>query len=87
MSRPIMLPRQDVRRFEAALYILRKKAENAARQSPDTPLYMCSLSSRVINYKGMLTCPGLARYYPDLLEDRLACSFSSSHFLGGHRGT
>mmetsp|Transcript_62362 Transcript_62362/g.174232 ORF Transcript_62362/g.174232 Transcript_62362/m.174232 type:complete len:2159 (-) Transcript_62362:60-6536(-) len=60
---------KDVRRFEAALYILRKKAENAARQSPDTPLYMCSLSSRVINYKGMLTCPGLARYFPDLLEE------------------
>eukprot|EP00428_Durinskia_dybowskii_P045599 CAMPEP_0170342818 /NCGR_PEP_ID=MMETSP0116_2-20130129/72577_1 /TAXON_ID=400756 /ORGANISM="Durinskia baltica, Strain CSIRO CS-38" /LENGTH=754 /DNA_ID=CAMNT_0010596457 /DNA_START=58 /DNA_END=2318 /DNA_ORIENTATION=- len=60
---------KDSRRFEAALYIFRKKVKNASDALPDTPVYLCSLSSRVINYKGMLTCPGLARYYPDLLED------------------
>mmetsp|Transcript_14150 Transcript_14150/g.33363 ORF Transcript_14150/g.33363 Transcript_14150/m.33363 type:complete len:2131 (+) Transcript_14150:101-6493(+) len=60
---------KDVKRFEAALFVLRKKASNLADKIPGLPFYICSLSSRVINYKGMLTCPGLLRYFDDLGEE------------------
>ncbi|CAJ1373522.1 unnamed protein product, partial [Effrenium voratum] len=59
----------DLTRFEAALFVLRKRAANLASQQPGLPFYVCSLSPRVINYKGMLTCPGLVRYFVDLQED------------------
>lgn len=60
---------KDIKRFEAALFVLRKRAANLAAQQPGLPFYVCSLSPRVLNYKGMLTCPGLVRYFLDLQED------------------
>mmetsp|Transcript_49861 Transcript_49861/g.116524 ORF Transcript_49861/g.116524 Transcript_49861/m.116524 type:complete len:2132 (-) Transcript_49861:321-6716(-) len=60
---------KDIHRFEAALFVLRKRATNLANSVPGLPFYICSLSSRVINYKGMLTCPGLLRYFDDLVEE------------------
>jgi len=60
---------KDPRKFEGALYVLRQKATKAANVVAGMPFYVCSLSSRVVNYKGMLTCPGLARYYSDLQEE------------------
>jgi len=59
----------DLAKFEAALFVLRKRAANIAAQHADLPFYVCSLSPRIINYKGMLTCPGLVRYFLDLQED------------------
>eukprot|EP00439_Symbiodinium_sp_Y106_P016576 s7097_g2.t1 len=61
--------KKDVKKFEAALFVLRKRAANLAAQQPGLPFYVCSLSPRIINYKGMLTCPGLVRYFLDLQED------------------
>eukprot|EP00746_Dinoflagellata_sp_MGD_P145901 gnl/MRDRNA2_/MRDRNA2_78462_c0_seq2.p1 gnl/MRDRNA2_/MRDRNA2_78462_c0~~gnl/MRDRNA2_/MRDRNA2_78462_c0_seq2.p1 ORF type:complete len:2196 (-),score=483.92 gnl/MRDRNA2_/MRDRNA2_78462_c0_seq2:357-6944(-) len=60
--------RNNLKQFEAALYLLRKKTSNRAILSAGVSFYICSLSCRVINYKGMLTCPGLGKYYPDLQE-------------------
>ena len=60
--------------FERTLYIIRKKiekrvAELAARH-PEQPsindFYICSLSSRSIVYKGMLSSLQLRLYFPDL---------------------
>eukprot|EP00913_Durusdinium_trenchii_P011507 g10804.t1 len=45
----------DLKRFEAALFVLRKRSANLAAQQPGLPFYVCSLSPRVLNYKGMLT--------------------------------
>eukprot|EP00746_Dinoflagellata_sp_MGD_P145900 gnl/MRDRNA2_/MRDRNA2_78462_c0_seq1.p1 gnl/MRDRNA2_/MRDRNA2_78462_c0~~gnl/MRDRNA2_/MRDRNA2_78462_c0_seq1.p1 ORF type:complete len:2215 (-),score=498.78 gnl/MRDRNA2_/MRDRNA2_78462_c0_seq1:357-7001(-) len=61
--------KEDVIAFEAALYLLRKKTSNRAVVSAGVSFYICSLSCRVINYKGMLTCPELAMYYPDLHDE------------------
>ena len=57
--------------FDAALFVVRKLLSsgvscNTARGPPPFPLYVCSLSTRVIVYKGQLTGRQLARYYIDL---------------------
>ena len=59
---------QDI--FERMLYTTRKRFTNALRGNSDLSqsilLYACSLSSRVIVYKGMLTPTQLFPFYPDL---------------------
>src|SRR6188472_2273615 len=56
--------------FERQLYYIRKQASYKLRG--DTSLaqakmfYVCSLSTKVIIYKGMLTTEQLFKYYPDL---------------------
>jgi glutamate synthase (NADPH) large chain len=56
--------------FERQLYIIRKRASNQLR--PDTSMeqsllfYICSLSTKVMIYKGMLTTDQLLAYFPDL---------------------
>lgn len=56
--------------FERMLYTTRKRFTNALRGNPDLSqsrlLYACSLSSRVIVYKGMLTPTQLFPFYADL---------------------
>ena len=49
--------------FERALYKVRKKIE---KRIADEDFYICSLSSKNIIYKGMLTSGQLRRYFPDL---------------------
>ena len=70
------------------LYIIRKRIENRVSKLTNTPLahgrgvggeafedfYICSLSSKNIIYKGMLTSGQLRRYFPDL---------SSPYFTSG----
>ncbi|MDD6773382.1 MAG: glutamate synthase large subunit [Bacteroidales bacterium] len=57
--------------IERILYKIRKKIENRV---DDEDFYICSLSSRDIIYKGMLTSGQLRRYFPDL---------SNSYFTSG----
>ncbi len=56
--------------FERKLYIIRKQASHRLRGDKSmceaSMFYICSLSSKVIIYKGMLTTDQLFRYYPDL---------------------
>ncbi len=58
--------------FERQLYLIRKQASHRLRT--DTSLsqakmfYVCSLSTKVIIYKGMLTTDQLFQYYPDLAD-------------------
>ena len=49
--------------LERLLYKVRKRVE---RRVTDDDFYICSLSSRYIIYKGMLTSGQLRRYFPDL---------------------
>ena len=58
-------------RLDCILYKVRKRIENRI-ESED--LYICSLSSKNIIYKGMLTSGQLRRYFPDL---------SSPYFTSG----
>ena len=50
--------------FERTLYTIRKKIEH--RVTNDKDFYICSLSSRLIVYKGMLSSLQLRQYYLDL---------------------
>jgi len=59
--------------FERKLYLVRKWTSNALRGdstlAENKLLYICSLSHRVIVYKGMLTPDQVFGFYPDLLAD------------------
>ncbi|MEX2317341.1 MAG: glutamate synthase-related protein [Pirellulales bacterium] len=56
--------------FERQLYLIRKQASHKLRCDPSLAecklFYICSLSTKVIIYKGMLTTDQLFKYYPDL---------------------
>jgi glutamate synthase (NADPH/NADH) len=60
---------QDQVAFEAALYTLRRISGKAIKSRLKTSFYICTLSSRTINYKGMLTCGQVGTYFPDLQVD------------------
>ena len=49
--------------FERTLYLIRKKIE---KRISNKQFYICSLSSRNMVYKGMLSSLQLRQYYPDL---------------------
>lgn len=56
--------------FERQLYLIRKQASHRLRGNPRltqaSMFYVCSLSTKVIIYKGMLTPDQLFPFYPDL---------------------
>ena len=58
--------------FERNLYIIRKQATHLLRGDVTLAerkhFYVCSLSSKVIIYKGMLTPEQIFPFYPDLLD-------------------
>ncbi|QDV71399.1 Ferredoxin-dependent glutamate synthase 1 [Rosistilla carotiformis] len=58
--------------FERKLYSIRKRASHMLRGSKTLVqakvFYICSLSTKVIIYKGMLTPAQLLPYYPDLTD-------------------
>jgi glutamate synthase (NADPH/NADH) large chain len=58
--------------FERQVYLIRKRASNLLRVDRTMKqarlFYICSLSTKVIIYKGMLTTDQLYLYYPDLKD-------------------
>jgi len=62
---------QDALALDRTLYKIRKRIENRVS---DRDFYICSLSSKNLIYKGMLTSGQLRRYFPDL---------SSPYFTSG----
>jgi len=58
--------------FERQLYLIRKQASHRLRSDESLTqakmFYVCSLSTKVIIYKGMLTTNQLIPYYPDLAD-------------------
>ncbi|MGH3367127.1 MAG: glutamate synthase central domain-containing protein, partial [Nocardioidaceae bacterium] len=59
--------------LERLAYCLRKRAEL------ETDVYFPSLSSRTVNYKGMLTTEQLDRFFPDLTDERLTSAMAVVH--------
>ena len=59
--------------LEHALYLIRRRFIVATKQNPDLKegkqVYICSLNSRIIVYKGMLTPGQLFPFYPDLEDE------------------
>ncbi len=62
--------------FERTLYIIRKKIE---RRVSDSDFYVCSLSSRNIVYKGMLSSMQVRQYYPDLTNNYFTSGLALVH--------
>ncbi|MBY0228485.1 MAG: hypothetical protein K2W96_04310, partial [Gemmataceae bacterium] len=71
-------PGQDAATVEKWLYrsrlILRQKLVEAGLSS-----YVASLSASLVNYKGMLTSPHLAAFYPDLREPSFESGIAIFH--------
>jgi glutamate synthase (NADPH/NADH) large chain/glutamate synthase (ferredoxin) len=66
---------EDALALERKLYVIRRVAERAA----GTELVIPSFSARTIVYKGMLSAPQLADYFPDLTDERLASALALVH--------
>ena len=69
--------------FEALLLRLRRRIGARARQAwgfeGSRDLYVASLSSRTVVYKGMVRSEVLAQYYADLRDPRFEVSFAVYH--------
>ena len=72
--------------FERTLFVIRKQIEKRIRQANiqadivgNADFYITTLSSRVINYKGMLLANQLGEYYPDLLDADMTSAFALVH--------
>jgi len=62
--------------FERILYRIRRRIE---RRISDSDFYVCSLSSRNIVYKGMLSSLQVRQYYPDLTNDYFTSGLALVH--------
>jgi len=60
--------------LERRAYIVRKRIEHEA-----DGIYFPSLSCRTVVYKGMLTAPQLAVFFPDLLDERVESALALIH--------
>ena len=61
------------------LYIIRKRIENRIEGLGGESFYICSLSTKNIVYKGMLTSGQLRRYFPDLSNDYFTSGLALVH--------
>ncbi len=62
--------------FERTLYIIRKRIE---KRINDKDFYICSLSSKNIIYKGMLSSLQLRQYFPDLTNSYFTSGLALVH--------
>ena len=77
------LKNYDQEDFEKRLYLTRKKASNHLRSHSDLKeselFYICSLSSKTIVYKGMLTCDQVGNFFDDLSDPEFASHLAMVH--------
>jgi glutamate synthase (NADPH/NADH) large chain len=59
------------------LFVARRKIELALEDHPE--FYICSLSGRVLSYKGLMMPVDLPRFYPDLDDERLETAICIFH--------
>ncbi len=76
IARPEFLDRGDA--FEKVLYLARRGIESAAA-AEQIQLYVPSLSSRTIVYKGLMLGSQLANFYPDLADPDFRSAIAVYH--------
>jgi glutamate synthase (NADPH) large chain len=59
----------DAPKLERELYIVRRRIEKRALKAALPGFYICSLSGRVITYKGMFLAEQIDTFYPDLKDE------------------
>ena len=62
--------------FEKKLYIARLQVEKILN---DPDLYICSMSSKVISYKGLIVSENIQKFYPDLVHKKMKTSLCVFH--------
>ena len=67
----------DEQQFAIRLFYVRRKVELAMQADAD--FYICSLSARVISYKGLAMPADLTRFYPDLDDPRMESAICVFH--------
>jgi glutamate synthase (NADPH/NADH) large chain len=73
--------------LDRKLFVVRKRCEHevldaqfgAADTEAQGAIYFPSFSSRTLVYKGMLTTPQLAEFFPDLADERVASALALVH--------
>ncbi|MHB8866068.1 MAG: glutamate synthase central domain-containing protein, partial [Pirellulaceae bacterium] len=69
--------------FERQLYLIRKQASHQVHGNPQLSehraFYICSLSTQIIIYKGMLTPDQLVAFYPDLSDETYTTHLAMVH--------
>ena len=68
--------------FERKLFVIRKRVEHEVRRLnlvDGTQFYIPSLSSRTINYKGMLLAHQVGEYFLDLQDERMVSALALVH--------
>jgi len=72
----------DQDEFERKLYLIRKRVSHDIREAGFDErelFYVCSLSSRILVYKGMLSTAQLPLYFPDLREESFESHLAMVH--------
>ncbi|MCA9024890.1 MAG: glutamate synthase large subunit [Planctomycetaceae bacterium] len=72
----------DQEAFERQLFVIRKLASHRIRASEHpfaTQFYSCSLSTKVLIYKGMLTPAQIMPYFPDLADEDFESHLAMVH--------
>ncbi len=73
---------KDADAFERKLYVIRKRVENAVRESnlsQKSYFYIPSCSARTVVYKGMLISHQMDAFYPDLKDPDMESALAISH--------
>jgi glutamate synthase (NADPH) large chain len=67
--------------FERKLFVIRKRMDNEIRAAgyEKTAYYVTSMSSRTLNYKGMLLAYQVGNYYRDLRDARFSSALALVH--------
>jgi glutamate synthase (ferredoxin) len=68
--------------FERKLYVIRKRAEKAVKDSGISQrrmFYLPSLSAKTIVYKGMLNSPQIVSFFPDLADPAVESALAMVH--------
>jgi glutamate synthase (NADPH/NADH) large chain len=66
--------------LERHVFVVRKRIEHELTEQLDGErVYFPSLSTRTLIYKGMLTTPQLAEFFPDLLDERFESALALIH--------
>ena len=79
VSRGDNCPDQDS--FERKLFVIRKQMDNEIREAghDKNAYYVVSMSSRILNYKGMLLAAQVGSYYRDLADERFTSALALVH--------
>ena len=71
----------DDQAFDHHLYLIRKSIERAVigLDAMTEEFYVCSLSARMIVYKGMIACEELSSFFEDLRDESMVTAFAMVH--------